>query len=251
MEFHSRYYVPANMVVTVVGDVEPASTMQLIETYFARLEKRPKPPPLRTVEPKQFAERTVVVREATQPIYVEGYHKVASTHPDEAVFDVMGDLLSNGRTSRLYRSLVRDKQIAAVSAGFPGFPGTKYANMFVAYAIPTPGHTPQELREAIHEQIERLKNEDVTEDELRMVKARAKANLIRQLDSNQGLALQLGTAQAMFGDWRELFRHVERIDAVTAADVRRVANEYFVASNRTVGIIESTQAAQAAPAGGR
>jgi predicted Zn-dependent peptidase len=107
------------------------------------------------------------------------------------------------------------------------------------------------LREAIHEQIERLKTEDVSDEELRMVKTRAKASLIRQLDSNQGLALQLGTAQARYGDWRELFGQVERIDAVTKQDVRRVAGEYFIDSNRTVGIIESTQAAQAAPMGGR
>ncbi len=78
-----------------------------------------------------------------------------------------------------------------------------------------------------------------------MVKTRAKANLLRQLRSNQGLALQLGTYQAYFGDWRELFREVDRIEKVTAEDIMRVAKETFVDSNRTVGIIESTQMATA------
>src|SRR5262249_5920163 len=104
---------------------------------------------------------------------------------------------------------------------------------------------PEEIRDAIHSEIERLKNEDVTDDELQMIKTRAKANLLRQLGSNQGLAFQLGSIQALYGDWRELFREVDDIAKVSKADIRRVANTTFVATNRTVGMIESTQLAQA------
>jgi predicted Zn-dependent peptidase len=244
LAFFERYYVPSNMVVTVVGDVRPAEVVPIVEKYFARLPAQPAPEPLRTVEPKQIAERTVTIREASQPIYVEGYHKPDVRHADDAVFDVISDLLSSGRTSRLYRALVRDKKIAAQSGGFPGFPGEKYPNLFVAFAITTPGHTPAEVRDAIRAEIDRLRNEDVSDEELKMVKTRAKANLIRRLGSNQGLAFQLGTYQARFGDWRELFRQVERIDRVTKEDIRRVAQATFVDSNRTVGIIESTQLAK-------
>jgi len=250
LAFHRRYYVPSNMVVTVVGDVDAAEALRLVELYFGRLPAGDAVPPVRTTEPPQQAERSVLLRDRAQPFYVEGYLKPAATHPDDAVYDVLGDLLSNGRTSRLYRSLVRDKKIAAQSAGFSGFPGTKYPNLFVLFAVPTPGHTTAEVRDAIRTELERLKNEDVSDDELRMVKSRAKANLIRQLDSNQGLALQLGTAQARFGDWRELFRQVERIDKVSKEDVRRVAGTTFRESNRTVGALESTRAARA-PKGGR
>jgi predicted Zn-dependent peptidase len=195
------------------------------------------------VEPPQAAERQVILRDQAQPVYVEGYHKPDVRHPDDAVYDVISDLLSSGRTSRLYRSLVRDKKIAAGAGGFGGFPGEKYPNEFIVFAFTTPGHTPQEAGEAIRAELERLKNEDVSADELRMVKTRAKANLIRRLDSNSGLAIQLATAQARYGDWRELFRQVDRIDKVTAADIRRVAGETFKDSNRTVGIIESTRLA--------
>lgn len=249
LRFFETYYVPSNMVVAVVGDVKAPEVLAVARRYFERLPTRPEPEPLRTTEPPQVAERQVVLRDPAQPVYVEGYHKPSVLHPDDAIYDVISDLLSSGRTSRLYRSLVRDKKIAAGAGGFGGFPGEKYANQFIVFAFTTPGHTPQEAREGIRAELERLKNEDVPAEELRMVKTRAKANLIRRLDTNSGLAIQLATAQARFGDWRELFRQVDRIDKVTAADIRRVAAATFTDANRTVGIIESTRLAGAAPKG--
>ncbi|MBI1940930.1 MAG: insulinase family protein, partial [Acidobacteria bacterium] len=243
MEFYRRYYIPADMVVTVVGDVKASEVLPIVEKYFGRLPARPKPEPLRTMEPPQNAEREVMLREATQPWYIEGYHKESARGKDEAVYDALQDLLTNGRTSRLYRALVRDKKVAANAGGFNDFPGPKYPNLFVFYAVPTPGHTPDEVRDAIHEEIERLKTQDITDDELKMVKTRTKADLIRRLGSNAGLAQQLGIMQALFGDWRELFHQVYRIDSVTKEDIRRVANQTFTASNRSKGIIESTQLA--------
>jgi predicted Zn-dependent peptidase len=246
MNFFHRYYIPADMVIAVVGDVKAAEVLPIVEKYFGRLPARPKPEPLRTVEPPQNAEREVILREKTQPWFIEAYHKASARGPDEAVYDALQDLLSTGRTSRLYRSLVRDKKIAAAAGGFNDFPGAKYPNLFVFYAVPTPGHTPEEIRDAIHEEIEKLKTQDISDEELKMVKTRTKANLIRRLGSNAGLAEQLATMQAIFGDWRELFRQVYRIDKVTKADIRRVANQTFVESNRTMGVIESTQMASGA-----
>ena len=249
--YYRKYYVPANMVVTVVGDVKASEALPVMEKYFGQLPSRPKPEPLRTVEPPQLAERIVILHETSQPIFIEGYHKPGARDKDDAVYDALQDLMSNGRTSRLYRSLVRDKKLAVFSGGFNGFPGNKYPNLFVFYAVSTPGHTPEELRDAIHSEIERVKKEDITDDELAMIKVRAKADLVRGLGDNEGLAQQLGGAQALFGDWREVFRHVDDIGKVSKADLRRVANTTFVESNRTVGMIESTQLAQAAPAAGK
>jgi len=243
LEFHARYYVPANMTVAVVGDVKAAEVFPVVERYFSRLPKAPKPPPLRTSEPPQKAERQVVLKDQAQPFYIEGYHRPAFDHPDDAVYDVLQDLLSSGRTSRLYRALVRDKKIAAATSGFGGFPGIKYPGLFAFFGVPTPGHTPEEIQAALRAEIERLRTEDVADTELEMVKTRTRANLIRRLDSNQGLANQLGTYQARSGDWRELFRDVDQVQQVTKADVRRVANESFVEANRTVAMIQSTQLA--------
>lgn len=248
--FFHKYYVPSNIVVAVVGDVKASEAMPVMEKYFGRIPAAPKPEPLRTVEPPQNAEKTVVLRESSQPFYLEGYHRPAGTDPDDATFDVIEMLLSSGRTSRMYTSLVRDKKIAAQAGGFNGFPGSKYPNLFTIVAVPTPGHPASEMTAPVQVELDRLKNEDVPADELASVKTRVKAGLLRQLDSNAGLALQLANVQTLYGDWRELFRQVNRIDKVSAADIRRVANATFVSNNRTIGMIESAKPAAAAPAKG-
>ncbi len=250
LKFWETYYVPANKCIAVVGDVKASEAMPVIEAYFGRLPKGPKPLALATVEPTQTAERFVTLREDSQPLYMEAYHRPDVHSPDDAVYDAIGDLMSAGRTSRLYRSLVRDQKIAAQASGFPNFPGTKYPHLFVYFAVPTPGHHPQELRAAIHREIDRIKSELVTDDELRMVKTRAKVNLLRSLDHNQGLAIAFASAQERYGDWREVFRSVERIDKVSKEDIRRVANTVFVDGNRTSASIESTEAGSVPKKGG-
>jgi predicted Zn-dependent peptidase len=243
-KFYDKYYVPSNMVVAVAGDVKAAQAMPILEKYFGRLPAHPRPDEITTTEPPQNSERKVVLREKAQPLYLEGYHRPDYMTKDDAVYDAITDLMSEGRTSRLYRALVRDKKIAAFSAGFTGLPGIKYPHLFAFYAFPLPGHTTQEVADAIHVEIERLKKEDIRDDELKMIKTRTKANLIRGLAENTGLANQLAFYQTRYGDWRELFRTVDRIDQVTKADIRRVANETFNDTNRTVGVIET------APGGG-
>ncbi len=240
--FFDRYYIPSNMVVAVVGDVDPVKTMDLIEKYFSKIPSHEKPDERTTTEPPQDSERRVVLHERSQPMYLEGYHRPDVRDKDDAVYDALADLLSDGRTSRLYRALVRDQKIASDAEGGTGFPGVKYPTIFYFFATPMPGHTTKEVSDAIHAEVERLKKEDITDEELKMVKTRAKANLIRALDSNDGLAQDLAIYQTLYGDWRELFRTVDRIDAVTKADIRRVANQVFVPTNRTVGVIETATA---------
>src|SRR5580704_14526185 len=239
INFFDRYYIPSNMTVAVVGDLKASEAMPIIEKYFGRLPTKTEPDERTTTEPPQNSERRVVLQERAQPLYLEGYHRPDYRSKDDAVYDAIQDLMSDGRTSRLYRALVRDKKIASDSAGFSGLPGSKYPHLFAFYAAPLPGHTPQEMADAIHVEIEKLKNEDVSDEELKMVKTRAKADLIRGLGSNEGLANDLAIYQARYDDWRELFRSVDRIDKVSKADIRRVAKQTFVPANRTVGIIES------------
>jgi len=244
--FFKKYYVPSNMVIALVGDLKASEALPVIEKYFDRLPKSPTPEPNRTVEPPQIAERRVVIEDPSQPFLLEGYHRPAVTDKDNAVYDVMEILMSDGRTSRLYRSLVRDKKLAAVAEGFNGFPGEKYPNLFSFFAVPTPGHTATDLIGPIQAEIDRLKTQDVTPEELQSIKTKAKAQLIRQLDSNSGLALQLAEYQTLFGDWRELFKEVDEIDRVSAGDIRRVANSLFTPGNRTIGYTETTTAKPAA-----
>lgn len=239
--FFHRYYVPSNMVIGMAGDLDPAKVMPIIEEYFERLPASPKPAEPTTKEPPQNSLRQVNIQDPSQPFYLEGYHRPNYLDPDDAVYDAIADIMSNGRVSRLYRSLVRDQKIAAYAAGFTGMPGTKYAHLFAFYGIPLPGHTNDELRKAIHEQIDKLKTTDVTDEELAMFKTRTKADLIRSLASNEGLAQALATYQTRYGDWRELFRYLDRVDKVTKADIRRVANQVFQENNRTTGEILTAQ----------
>ena len=248
--FHKKYYVPSNMVIAVVGDVKASEAMPILERYFSKIPAGPKPEPMTTIEPRQFAEKSVVIKEATQPFYIEGYHRPDYRDPDDSVYDAITDIFSNGRTARLYRSLVRDQQIAAAGEGFSGFPGQKYPGLFAVYAVPLPGHTPEEMRTAIHKELDRLKTEDVTDEELARFKTRAQADLLRGLADNEGLAHQLAEYQTRYGDWRELFRELDKINAVTKADVRRVANKIFVDSNRTSARIEYVAPPKAAKSTG-
>ena len=236
--FHEKYYVPSNIVIAVAGDVKASEAMPVLERYFSKIPPGPKPEPMTTVEPQQVAEKSVIIREATQPFYIEGYHRPDYRDPDDAVYDAITDIFSNGRTARLYRSLVRDQSIAAEAQGFSGFPGQKYPGLFAVYAVPLPGHTPEQMRAAIHKELDRLKNEDVSDEELARFKTRARADLLRGLADNQGLAHQLAEYQTRYGDWRELFRQLDRINAVNKADVRRVANKIFTDSNRTSAQID-------------
>jgi len=238
--FHKIYYTPSNIVIAVVGDVKAATTIPMLEKYFGTIPAGPKPEEMTTIEPPQMAEKTVIIKEETQPFYLEGYHRPDYRDPDDAVYDAITDIFSNGRTARLYRSLVRDQKIAATAQGFSGFPGDKYPGLFAVYAVPLPGHTDQEMRESIHKELDKLKTEDVSDAELEKYKTRAKADKLRGLADNAGLAEQLAEYQTRFGDWREMFREIAKIDAVTKADIKRVAQKTFVENNRTVAQIEFT-----------
>jgi len=252
--FFRANYAPANLVTAIVGDIHPRELIPILDRYFERIPARPRPQPLRTVEPPQTAEKLVILEDPSQPIYLEAYHKPASTDPGQPVYDAIDDILSGGRTSRLYRSLVRDQHLAVQVQSFSGFPGRKYPNLWAVLAIPAVGVTNEKVQAAIHAEIARLQTTDVSDEELARWKTRAKAKLVRGLRDNQGIANQLGEYQRLYGDWRELFRTIDRLDKVTKADIRRVADETFQKTNRTVTEIVTAKteggASPAAPAPG-
>jgi predicted Zn-dependent peptidase len=244
--FFQTYYAPSNLVTAIVGDVHAAEVIPLLEKYFGRIPARPAPPPLRTVEPPQTAEKIVILEDPAQPLYLEAYHKPANTDPDQPVYQAIEDILSGGRTSRLYRSLVRDKKIAVQVSSFSNFPGEKYPNLLSIQVVPSFGTSNEQVQAAVRDEIERLKRENVTAEELARFKARAKARLLRNMRSNVQLARRLADTQRLFGDWREVFRGLDRLDKVTPADIRRVADRTFQKSNRTVAMIVTQPAPAAA-----
>ncbi len=245
-KFFKTHYVPANLTVAIVGDVNPQQIRRLAETYFGRLPNRPMPPPAHTVEPKQDGERRVELESSAQPVVVVGYKKPSEYDPDRAVFDVISSVLSGGRTGWFYKELVRDKQIALDAGGFPHFPGDKYPGLFLFYSFPTSGHTVAENETAIYGLVEKIRTAKVDNDTLNMVKTKNRAALIRKLDSNSGLAGELASYYALFGDWRQLFHSLDEINKVTADDVQRVARKYFSKENRTVSYLVAAPQEKAA-----
>jgi predicted Zn-dependent peptidase len=236
--FFDQYYRASNLTIAIVGDVDPKQVREFAETYFGRLPKGEKPEPVETIEPEQQGERRCSIVAQSQPIVIIGYHRPGINHPDNAGFDAITDILGVGRTSRLYKSMVRDQKIA-IAAEALSITGAmiKYPNLFIFLSVPAKGHTNEENEQALYAEIEKLKTELVTPEELEKAKTRTRADLIRQLDSNSGLAAQLAFYEAVTFDWRNLFHQLDQIDQVTAEDIRRVANTYFTNKNKTVGTI--------------
>ncbi|MDY6803657.1 MAG: pitrilysin family protein [Cyanobacteriota bacterium] len=234
-EFFETHYVPRNLTAALVGNVYPEEAKRLAQIYFGRFPDKPTPPPLTVVEPPQTETREVTLRLETQPWYLEGYHRPALKHPDNAVYDAIAAILSDGRTSRLYRSLVQEQQLALAAQGFSGYPGDKYPNLMLFYAMTAPGKDIDEVATALRAEIDRLKTEPVAPEELQRVKTGARARLLRSLDSNMGMARALVDYEVKTGTWQNLFEELEAIAAVTPADIQRVAAATFRPENRTIG----------------
>lgn len=246
--FFKTYYAPNKLTIAVVGDVNPQEVRQLAQTYFGRLPATAKPDPVETVEPEQLGERRVVLKDQSQPILIMGYHKGSIHDPEDVVFRVMSDVLGQGRASRLNRKLVKEKKVAVSASASSNFPGSKYPNLMVFFAIPSKGHTNDECERMIDEEIERLKTELVSDEELKKAKTRARAYLLRLLNSNNGIASQLAAYHALTGDWRNLFRWLDRIQEVTAGDIQQVAKDYLLVKHRTVAVIQTIEDESAASA---
>ncbi|MGK7877922.1 MAG: M16 family metallopeptidase [Xenococcaceae cyanobacterium] len=234
-QFFDTYYSPNNLTIAIVGDVNPAQVKEMAEVYFGRYSAKGTPPEVTKVEPVQTQTREVTLEFPSQPWYLEGYHRPELNHPDHPVYEIISGLLSSGRTSRLYKSLVEEKQVALSAEGFSGFPGEKYPNLVLFYGLTAPGHAVDDVAMALNEEIERLKTEPISEQELQRVKTQLRANLLRSLDSNIGMGRLLAEYEAKTGSWRNLFEQLDAIAAVTAADVQRVAQKTFTPENRTIG----------------
>ncbi len=234
-EFFATYYTPNNLTFAIAGDVNPQEVQELAKVYFGRFMKKPAPPEVSKTEPRQTATKEVIVKLPSQPWYLEGYHIAGLTDPDYPVYNLLTNILSSGRTSRLYQSLVKEQQVALSAQGFSGFPGNKYPNLMLFYALTAPGHTVDDVAIALREQIELLKTQPVTTAELDRIKTQFKANLLRSLESNLEMARILTEYEAKTGDWRNLFEELEAMTGVTAEDIQRVARSIFTEENRTIG----------------
>ncbi|UCE64994.1 MAG: insulinase family protein [Candidatus Zixiibacteriota bacterium] len=235
-EFFRQYYSPNNIVIAIVGDVKFDEVVKLVEKYFGNIPPSEKPvPPVTTMEPEQEGERRVAVAFDAEPRLAVGWHMMAGGDVDQEVFDVISNLLTSGRTSRLYKSLVEKKQMVSSIRAISAF--TRFPDIFTIVAIPKAGYSVEEVEKAIYEEIDRLQNEGPTGWELQRVRNQLEADYVRGLQSNRGMAFGLANMQAQVGDWGYLLILKEKRRAVTADDVKRVLAEYFTEDNRTVAYL--------------
>jgi len=232
-DFLHRYYAPANTVIALVGDIDTEAAVAMVEHYFGNIPPGTPVPPVVTEEPPQRGEKRERISFEAEPQLAIAYHKPTLPERDDYVFDVIDNLLSAGRTSRLYRSLVIEQQLA-VSVTTYGAPGSRYPNLFVVAATPRYPHTVEEVEQAIEVELRKLAREPASAAELEKARNRLATDQLRQLKSNSGLARTLTYYQTVAGDWRYLVDYNERIATVSAEEVMDVASRYFVPDNRTV-----------------
>ena len=242
-DFYAEHYTASNLTIGIAGDVDPEQVRAYAEEYFTILPEGDDPMPVTTEEPEQIGERRVVIREQTQPFTIVGYHRPSMYHENAPVYTILSDILSQGRTSRLYTALQETGQ-ALQAQSISSFPGSKYESLFMVFGVPSRGVSPDSIEHAIYDELDKIKENGVTAEELERAKTRARANLIGQLDSNSGLARRFSRMEALTGDWRSVFERINEIEAITAEDVQRVAQETFTRSNRTVAMIKTTDEAQ-------
>ncbi|MBI5379260.1 MAG: insulinase family protein [Nitrospirae bacterium] len=235
--FYKTYYVPNNATLVVVGDFDPKTLLPKIRDYFGAIPRGTNPPQPKVMEPPQRGERRVKVEaEAQLPFVFAGWHIPNSGHPDEYALEVLAHILTTGKSSRLYRALVYDQQLAAYAGG--DYDGMKIdPSLFYLYGGLRPGITPEAFEQALYRVVAEIQERGVTPEELLRAKNQVAAGFIMAQDSAFYRGRILGQIETLGVGWRYLTTYVERIRAVTAEDVLRVARMYLTDSNRTVGIL--------------
>ena len=234
--FYDTYYVPNNALVVVTGDFQAADLLERITRVFGAIPRAPDPPPVLAVEPPQAGERRVVVhRDAQLPIVYIAYHVPNSRSEDAPALEVLSTVLSGGRASRLYKRLVHDQQLALGAGGDYSYYSVD-PNLFWFWANPMPGETPEALEQALLGEMERLKQEPVSDEELTRAKNQIEAGFVFQEDSVHSRASLLARFD-LLGGFGLKDGFVPKIRAVTAEQVRRAANTYFSDSGKNVGIL--------------
>ncbi|MBI5806326.1 insulinase family protein [candidate division TA06 bacterium] len=231
--YYSTYYAPNNATCVIVGDVKPRETVKLVEKYFGGIPRALQSPPVvATAEPVQMGERRVsVVRQAQTPLMLIAFHGCRAGEYDEAVLDLLSAVLSGGESARLYQSLIYRQKLALYAEAYneartdPG--------LISFYAAPIAGRTTAELEQALYAELELVKTQGVTAEELAKAKKQLKAQYIFSRQNNYVLGNQLGSSASRHG-WRDVNNYLKFLDKVRTEDIKQAAVKYLAPDNRTV-----------------
>lgn len=252
---YDTFYSPNNATLIVVGDIKAETLLPTIRHLFEPIPRGPEPKPVSTMESEQRGERRFLLkREAQVPFVMMGYRVPNYTSEDSYALDVLESILSHGKSSRLYQSLVYEQKLSLAVGAEYGLMQTD-PGLFYFYALVSPGQKIEAVEEALNKEIKRLQNEPPSDLELQRAKNQVEAARVFEQDSNFRHAMLLGQAETVGAGWRKVDQFLDRIRSITAKDVQRVAREYLIDDRRTVGTLvplppkPPDQPAAAAPKG--
>ena len=235
--FYKKYYLPNNATLVIVGDIDPKRVMEKVRNTFGKVPRGPEILPVHIDEPKQIGERRFELKkEAHLPFAFAGYHVPNYQNADSYALNILANILSSGKSSRLYQSLVYEQKLALGAGGSYSGLSTD-PKLFYFYGVPLPGRTIDELEQALFSEVEKMKKDPVNKRELEKAKNQISASYIMGMDSNFYRAMQIGQAETVGAGYRYPESYVEEIQKVTPEDILRVAQTYLVEDNRTVGIL--------------
>jgi predicted Zn-dependent peptidase len=236
--YFKTYYAPNNCVVVVSGSVRLADVKAMAEKYLEPIPAQTEPPKVHTIEPPQTGERRITLKKdvATPYLYM-AYRAPETKHEDYYPLVLLSDILSSGKSSRLYASLVDQQQLA--TSVFTSYDESFDPTIFGFYSVTNKGVNEQAVEKAIDAEIEKIKKEGITEQELQKVKNQKLIEFYGQIETIDGKSNNIGTYEVFFGDYKKMFDAPAEFNKVTTEDIKRVANKYFLKSARTVGILKS------------
>ncbi|MCU0645671.1 MAG: insulinase family protein [bacterium] len=238
--YFETYYAPNNAVVVLVGDLKLDDAQQLARKYFEPIPSHDPPRPIHTKEPEQLGEKRLVVKkDVTTPNLMIVYHVPETSADEYYALDMLNSILSEGRSSRLYRALVDEKQVAVEVTTY--LPLAFDPNLLYVYAICSSDVSEDSLEQAIYQEINKIIEEGVTEAELQKVKNRKLVDFYHAMETIDGKANTIGTYELFFGSYEKLFHAPDAYRKVTADDIQKVAGKYLKKSNRTVGILKKME----------
>jgi len=235
--FRSNYGAK-NLVIGVVGDVYPDQLKRLAKIYFSKLIPGRKNPRVFTVEPKQAGEKTLTMYEESQPWLIIGYHCPSMLHDDFYKFSILNNILTNGRSSRLYKKMVTEDKSALFIGSAAGFPGSKYPSLYIVFTLPNTGHTNEELEKVIMAEIGNLKENPVSDEEFNSAKTRLKVSILRQMKQDQFFLMGLLQSEVVLGSWEKAFDTLDKIEKITVEDIHQLVKTYLTRNNRVIARIE-------------
>jgi zinc protease len=234
MAYYRTYYAPNNAILVVVGDIEPTRTLDLIRTYYEPVKSSPPPPPVSTIEPSQLGPKTVVIRkEAQAPSFTVVWHAPNAKDADFLPLAILSKPLLDGESSRLYRRLVREEQLALRVSG--GAQETIDPFLFAIDVKPRPGADLDKIDRVIEEELAKIRSEGITPQEFEKAMNGVRSDFYRGLQTVSGKANQLGTYELLYGDFNKLFTVMDNYAAVKIDRVREVAAKYLTENNKTIG----------------